>query len=114
MKQPGGASAADQILATVRAIPRGKVCTYGQIATRAGLPRRARLVGTVLRNAGDPKLPWQRVIGACGQLTKAAGEAHFQRQRRALEAEGVKVSDSGRVDLHVHGWRDDPLPLLPA
>jgi methylated-DNA-protein-cysteine methyltransferase-like protein len=33
-----------RILAAVRRIPRGKVCTYGDVADVAGLPRRARLV----------------------------------------------------------------------
>ncbi len=34
---------------TVRRVPPGAVATYGQIAAEAGAPRRARLVGTVLR-----------------------------------------------------------------
>ena len=40
------------ILAAVRKIPRGKVSSYGDVAEVAGLPRRARLVGTVLRDEG--------------------------------------------------------------
>jgi len=34
----------------VREIPRGRVSTYGDVARRVGLPGRARLVGTALRN----------------------------------------------------------------
>jgi O6-methylguanine-DNA--protein-cysteine methyltransferase len=45
----GMESAPESILAAVRRIPRGKVCTYGNVAEVAGLPQRARLVGMVLR-----------------------------------------------------------------
>ena len=37
-------SVPEMILAAVRRIPRGKVCTYGNVAEVAGLPRRARLL----------------------------------------------------------------------
>ena len=40
------------IRSVIAAIPRGSVTSYGEIATRAGLPGRARLVGRVLADAG--------------------------------------------------------------
>ena len=46
-------SARDRILAAVRAIPRGQVAGYGEVARRAGLPGRARLVARVLAANDD-------------------------------------------------------------
>jgi methylated-DNA-protein-cysteine methyltransferase-like protein len=74
------------ILAAVRRIPRGKVCTYGNVAEVAGLPRRARLVGTVLRQTSGRGLPWYRVINAGGRISFPTGSAAYARQRHKLEA----------------------------
>jgi len=108
-KQPVAAVPPDHhqlILAAVRKIPRGKVCTYGDVAEVAGLPRRARLVGTVLRQTpGSRDLPWFRVINAGGRISFPAGSDAYLRQRRKLEAEGI-VFISGRVDLKTYGWPD--------
>src|ERR1700748_2537835 len=53
--------AAAAICAVVRRIPKGWVAFYGQVAAMAGLPRRARLVGTILQDL-DPtiRIPWHR------------------------------------------------------
>jgi alkylated DNA nucleotide flippase Atl1 len=82
-----GMPADDEILALVRAIPRGCVTTYGDLSP--GAPRRA---GAVLAANPDPLLPWQRVVRADGSLAKA------DRQRRLLEAEGVPFRGA-RVDM---------------
>ncbi len=103
-----------RILAAVRRIPRGKVCTYGDVAEVAGLPRRARLVGTVLRQTPASRdLPWFRVINASGRISFPAGSDAYLRQRRKLEAEGI-VFIGGRIDLKRHGWppRDEQLDEL--
>ncbi|HMN46045.1 MAG TPA: MGMT family protein [Povalibacter sp.] len=103
-----------RILAAVRRIPRGKVCTYGDVADIAGLPRRARLVGTVLRQTPASRdLPWFRVINAGGRISFPAGSDAYLRQRRKLEAEGI-VFISGRVDLKRYGWppREEQLDEL--
>lgn len=77
----------DEILAAVRAIPPGRVTTYGDLSP--GAPRRA---GAVLSANSDPALPWQRVVRADGSLAKGA------RQRALLEAEGVAFRGA-RVDM---------------
>lgn len=93
-----------RILAAVRRIPRGKVCTYGDVADVAGLPRRARLVGTVLRQTPASRdLPWFRVINAGGRISFPVGSDAYRRQRSRLEAEGV-VFVGGRVNLKQYGW----------
>jgi len=82
----------------VRSIPRGKVATYGQVAAASGYPLYHRLVVRILRTEGE-KLPWQRVVGAGGQI-RLKGESGFE-QRRRLEMEGVRFRGK-RVDLAVH------------
>jgi methylated-DNA-protein-cysteine methyltransferase related protein len=97
-------SVPEMILAAVRRIPRGRVCTYGNVAEVAGLPRRARLVGTVLRQTPAARgLPWYRVINAGGRISFPVGSDAYARQRHKLEAEGV-VFVAGRVDLRRYGW----------
>ena len=106
-------SVPEMILAAVRRIPRGKVCTYGDVAEVAGLPRRARLVGTVLRQTSGRGLPWYRVINAGGRISFPTGSDAYARQRHKLEAEGVTFV-GGRVDLRRYGWpaRDERLDEL--
>ena len=74
----------------VRAIKRGSFASYGEVARRAGLPGRARLVGQVLRESGDqPRLPWHRVTGAGGRIAFPAGSKHAREQLSRLAREGV-------------------------
>jgi methylated-DNA-protein-cysteine methyltransferase-like protein len=83
----------------IRAIPRGKVSTYGGVAKMAGYPGAARMVARVLRRGFG--LPWQRVLGAGGAI-KLTGDSAIE-QRLRLEAEGVRFR--GRtVDLRAHQY----------
>jgi methylated-DNA-protein-cysteine methyltransferase-like protein len=75
-----------RIESAIRRIPRGKVSTYGAIARAAGLPGMARQVAQVLHRGFD--LPWQRVLGAGGEI-KLRGDSAIE-QRLRLEAEGVR------------------------
>jgi methylated-DNA-protein-cysteine methyltransferase-like protein len=105
-KPTSGASARDRaaILRVIRSIPRGCVASYGEIAERAGLPRRARLVGRVLSESpGGAGLPWYRVLRADGRIAFASGSRGFREQVRRLAAEGILVVRR-RVDIGLHGW----------
>jgi len=94
-----------RIFALVDCIPRGRVATYGQIASEAGLARRARLVGRAMRELPrGTRLPWHRVIAASGRISERPG-AGPALQRRRLEREGVEFDARGRVDLERFGWR---------
>jgi methylated-DNA-protein-cysteine methyltransferase-like protein len=84
----------------VRAIPRGKVSTYGGVARAAGFPGAARQVAAVLRRGFG--LPWQRVLGAGGEIKLTGDSAGEQRLR--LEAEGVRFRGR-KVDLKAHEWK---------
>jgi len=103
-----GEAAIEAICAVVRRIPRGWVATYGQVATMAGMPRRARLVGRVLQHLDSAtNVPWHRVVNAKGEvsfsLSRNGGDIL---QRRLLEKEGIKFDDRNRLDLERNRWRD--------
>ena len=89
-----------RIEAAIRRIPKGKVSTYGAVARAAGLPRGARLVARILHRGFG--LPWQRVLGAGGEI-KLRGESAIE-QRLRLEAEGVRFRGR-KVDMKAHEWR---------
>lgn len=76
----------------VAQIPKGKMMTYGQIATMAGSPRAARQVGQVA-HWGNPDLPWHRVVNAQGGLARGYTDGGLEGHRRALEADGYEVAD---------------------
>jgi methylated-DNA-protein-cysteine methyltransferase-like protein len=109
MTSPPGSTAYSDIYNVVRRIPPGRVATYGQVATLAGLGGRARQVGYALhalRPPQDQDVPWHRVINARGEISPRSGaglEEHAQ--RHLLEAEGVTFNAHGRVDLNRHQWR---------
>lgn len=91
----------DEIRKTVRKIPRGKVATYGDIATAAGFPGAARQVVWALHNAGA-SLPWHRVLGAGGRI-RLPGESGLE-QRIRLRSEGVEFQGD-RVRMDLHQWK---------
>lgn len=91
----------------MRAIPRGRVATYGQVARLLGMRRGARAVGWALRAlspAAEKDVPWHRVVGAGGRISERAGAGPLL-QRRRLRREGVAFRQ-GRVDLARHAlWQ---------
>ena len=95
------------IEAELRAIPLGKVSTYGAVARVAGLPNGARQVVRVLHaRAAVAGLPWHRVLAkgrAEGTARIALSGAGFDEQRALLIAEGVEVAEDGTVDLGRYG-----------
>ena len=97
----------------VRAVKRGTFASYGEIARRAGLPGRARLVGQVLRESGDEKrLPWHRVTGAGGRIAFPVGSVNARRQLRLLAGEGVKTRGNRALVARTPGARKNLDALL--
>jgi methylated-DNA-protein-cysteine methyltransferase-like protein len=90
------------VYALVRAIPRGQVVTYGQVAVMLGAPRAARAVGWAMKHC-PPGVPWHRVVNAQGGISLRANVAGMLTQRIQLEQEGVPVR-RGRVSLARHRW----------
>ena len=91
-----GKSAADRILAAIRAVPAGQVAGYGEIARRAGLPGRARMVAKLLSGNEDDALPWHRVLRSDGRIAFAPEHPNYEEQTERLRSEGVDVQ-RGRV-----------------
>jgi methylated-DNA-protein-cysteine methyltransferase-like protein len=88
----------------IRAIPRGRVATYGQIAALAGRERAARGVAWILHSSSDAAgLSWHRVINGRGEISLKRGRG-FEDQKKRLVAEGIVVSRGGRVDLSRFQW----------
>jgi methylated-DNA-protein-cysteine methyltransferase-like protein len=84
---------ASQILRRVRALPPGRVTTYGDLC-----PEAPRLAGAVLSGCDDPGVPWQRVVRADGSLAKG------ERQLGLLREEGTPMRGR-RVDME-RAWVD--------
>ena len=95
----------NRIYAVVRRIPRGRVATYGQVASLAGLAGRARQVGYALHAlSGSSAVPWQRVVNAAGAISLSPMRGGIS-QRLLLEREGVRFSAAGRIALETFRWR---------
>lgn len=70
----------------------GDVVTYGEVATEAGYPGRARAVGRFLATRGS-SYPWWRVVDASGRLVPG----HEAEQARRLRGEGTPVDTKVRM-----------------
>ena len=86
-------------LHVIRSVPKGKVTTYGKVAAAAGYPLYHRAVARLLRKVGLGKVPWQRVVGAGGEI-KLRGDAAAE-QRLRLQMEGVKFRGK-RVNMELY------------
>ena len=96
----------EKIYEVVRKIPKGCVATYGQVATLAGNPRWARVVGYALHNNPAPGLiPCHRVVNREGKTAAAFAFGEEDVQRDLLEKEGVEFELDGTVDLKKYGWK---------
>lgn len=94
----------ESIYAIVKMIPKGKVLTYGQVASLAGNPRWARTVGYALHANPDPRhIPCHRVVNRFGGLADAFAFGGRNRQEELLRSEGVEIEADGTVDLEKFG-----------
>ena len=84
-------SAPEKIIAAIRAVPKGEVAGYGEIARRAGLPGRARMVARLLSANEEQTLPWHRILRSDGSIAFPKDSAHYAEQIQRLRAEGVEV-----------------------
>jgi len=95
----GDRSAWDRlVLEGVRAIPRGQVASYGEVARMIGRPGAARAVGgAVGRNPVGLLVPCHRVIasdgglGGYGAAAWGGVEAALRLKRSLLSLEGVRI-----------------------
>lgn len=99
----------ERVFEVVRAIPYGRVTSYGAIAKAIGAPGAGRMVGWAVNRSfsGGEFLPAHRVVNRIGLLT---GKRHFGGEdvmQELLESEGVRVSHDRVVDFEQLFW--DPL-----
>ena len=103
LAQANDADYRERVFQIVRRIPRGRVMTYGQLATLLGEGYTARTVGYVM-HAADDTVPWQRVINAQGACSTGRVVLPPDLQQRMLESEGVSFDARGRCDLEQYRW----------
>ena len=83
----------------IRSVPKGKVSTYGKVAAAAGYPLYHRAVARLLRGDLPDSLPWQRIVGAGGEI-KLRGDGAAE-QRLRLSMEGVKFQGK-RINMKIY------------
>ncbi|MBX3249894.1 MAG: methylated-DNA--[protein]-cysteine S-methyltransferase [Myxococcales bacterium] len=87
---PAGTAFQRAVWAALRRVPRGKVRTYGGIASDVGRPRATRAVGVA--NGANPipiVIPCHRIVGAGHTLGGYTGG--LERKRALLALEGVQL-----------------------
>jgi methylated-DNA-protein-cysteine methyltransferase-like protein len=100
------------VFEVARQIPKGRVTSYGAIATCLGTKSSARMVGWAMNGAGRvrPKVPAHRVVNRLGILS---GKHHFSppgMMEKLLKKEGIKVKNDQVVDFKKLFW--DPVQEL--
>ena len=99
-----------KIYAVVCEIPKGKVATYGQVASIAGNPRWARVVGYALHNNPAPGvIPCHRVVNREGRPAEAFVFGGLSAQRDLLEQECIVFNNDGSIDLNIYGIKYDDI-----
>jgi methylated-DNA-protein-cysteine methyltransferase related protein len=95
----------DDVYAVAKLIPKGRVTSYGAIATYLGTKMSARMVGWAMNGAHSQKnVPAHRVVNRNGLLT---GKHHFKppiSMQRSLEKEGIKVKKDQIQEFEKYFW----------
>ncbi|WP_409440429.1 MGMT family protein [Psychromonas sp. GE-S-Ul-11] len=87
---------AQNIFTILSYLEKGKLTTYGQLASQAGFPAHSRHVGKILAKLPkDTRLPWYRVVNSQGKIS-LKGDA-FIRQKTLLEAEQIEITEQGKI-----------------
>lgn len=100
------------VFEVARQIPKGRITSYGAIATCLGTKSSARMVGWAMNGSGrvKPKVPAHRVVNRNGMLS---GKHHFSPpglMEKLLKKEGIKVKNDQVVDFKKLFW--DPVQEL--
>ena len=96
----------EQVYEVARLIPKGRVTSYGAIATFLGSKMSARMVGWAMNGAHQltPKVPAHRVVNRNGMLS---GKSHFAtptEMEELLAKEKVFVKDDTIIDFVKKFW----------
>ncbi len=98
----------EKVYIVARAIPYGKVTSYGAIAKYLGSAKSARMVGWAMNKAGfDDTIPAHRVVNSKGLLT---GKFHFDGtnlMQQLLESEGIIIKDNKIMNFSEVYWEPE-------
>jgi methylated-DNA-protein-cysteine methyltransferase related protein len=109
-----GHGAWDAVYAIVRAIPTGRVATYGQVSTLLGGRLSPVAVGWALHVCPDD-VPWHRVVNASGRCsTDRLPDVPPGLQQAMLRTEGVRFQRDGSLVLKRYQWSPGADPQLPS
>lgn len=102
----------ESVFELVRQIPKGRVTSYGAIATALGTKGSARMVGWAMNQSHfvHPPVPAHRVVNREGRLS---GKMHFsppESMQHRLEAEGITIVDDQIIDFKKYFW--DPNEMI--
>ena len=86
-----------QIYDLARAIPSGRVLSYGALGAQCEPPISGYICGRIMNNV-PLGVPWWRVVAKDGALPISKRNPHLaHEQRTKLEAEGVRFDEENRV-----------------
>ncbi len=92
------------LIALIKSIPKGCVCTYGTLSKAAGNPKGARQVARVLHTFSEKEnLPWHRVVNREGKISLKPHEG-YEIQQQLLETEGIIFDENNTIDLKRFLW----------
>ena len=95
----------DSVYQVARLIPKGRVTSYGAIASYLGTKGSSRMVGYAMQAAGtaNPPVPAHRVVNRQGLLT---AKFHFggNQMQELLESEGITVKEDQVQDFKTLFW----------
>jgi methylated-DNA-protein-cysteine methyltransferase-like protein len=93
-----------RVVEIIKSIPKGRVCTYGRIASLAGQPNGARQVARIIHSMSRKHgLPWHRIINAKGRISLPKPHP-YDEQRALLQKEGIHFDAQDRIDLKAYLW----------
>ena len=90
----------EKVIEKLRAIPKGKVTTYGFLARTLRRPKSSRAVGNAVgKNPFAPKAPCHRVVKADGIIGGYSGNGGVNKKIDLLSKEGIEVKKGRIVDF---------------
>ncbi len=105
----------DRVYRAVTCVPKGKVVSYGMIASMVGSPRASRQVGWALHaNPYFGTVPCHRIVFKDGGLAKGFAFGGEEIQRELLESEGVTFTAEGKVEPSCFATAEELRLVLPA
>lgn len=92
-----------QVYAVARAIPPGRVMSYGVVGARCEPPVSGYICGRIMNRALSD-VPWWRVVGKAGNLPIGKRSPNLMReQREKLEEEDVEFDPDGNILMDKFG-----------